>query len=235
VSLVALLLACAAGPTDAEAYAVALRAEDLASGLRACADIDADHARGDCQDAVMDRHDSLDAAACDEVAAGMWRDECQFQLAERIWLSGDVARAIELCSRGRFARACTWHLLQDEAQASVAEPSATAQLRLPPYARNRAVPDAARQFWITRFRARASADIQLDEAECTTLSDPMSCNDAVADYQRQVLDALRKADLARVCSAPTGQRATIKSGPSWVLGPLTQGVEDAWAAQWCGG
>ena len=234
MSPIVVLLACAVVQGDADAYRAALAASDLGLGLAACAAIETQHARGDCQDAVMDRHASLDVAACERVEAGMWRDECQFQVAERTWRVGDVALAVDICSRGRFARPCTWHLLQDEAQASVAEPAAVAEARLEPYARNRAVPDAGRQFWVARFRARAGADHPLDEADCAVLRDPTSCNDAVADYQRQVLDALRKADLGRVCAAPLGQRATIASGPSWRMGPLTQAVEEAWVAQWCG-
>ena len=227
------LLGCA-GPADAELYrqAVAL-APDYAVARPLCDQmVDAD-GRADCQMAVMERFDRLEPADCETVERGLWVDECYFQMAERRRAAGDLAGALATCERIRFARFCDWHLLQDEVEASIDEAPAAVEARLAPFVGLRALPDAAVQLWVIRFRERAGRDHILDERDCDGLKAPGPCQKAVNAHVRSILDSLGRAHKDQLCDKPLGQRARLGDGPAWLLGPLTEAAESRWVFERC--
>lgn len=101
----AALLGCVGAPTEAERYARALKAGDPA----ACRALTDEDLRADCLLASVEAEGPARperaAAICEELAAGVWQDECWFVLAER-------ARRPELCEKaGRFQDDCRLHAL----------------------------------------------------------------------------------------------------------------------------
>jgi len=228
------LLSCGSPKSDAVRYAEALgEASDFESARSLCAGITDVGLRGDCKVGAMERHRVLDEAECDGVQSDLWRDECRFLLAERQRASGDLALAIDTCNSTRFARKCAWHLVQDEAQASVDEAPAVAEARITPFLVSRPVPDAALQFWIIRFREQAAAGKQLDERVCDEVIDRQTCVEGFFRHLATVLDALGRARLERVCAKDGDALATTGGEPAWAEGPLARAAESRWVRAHC--
>ncbi len=228
------LLGCG-GRSDVELYREALATAPTYEAARAACDaIGEADSRGDCQMAVMERFERLQWADCETVERGLWVDECYFQMAERQRASGDLAGALRICENIRFARFCVWHLLQDEVEASLDEAPAVAEARLLPFVGSRALPDAAVQLWVIRFREAAGHGRVLDEADCATLQAPEPCQRAVNAHVRTILDSVSRSQRERLCAQELGKRAFVGTSPAWRLGPLTTAAESRWVFERCG-
>ncbi len=234
------LLLSACGPRgDAHRYSQALSESGSYEAAREdCAAIVDVHSRGDCLVAVMEQWDQLDVGECHALAQAepgmaVWRDECVFQLAERMRARGRIDDALALCVDTRFARECAWHLVQDEAEASVTEHPEVAELRLSRFADAHRVPDAALQFWMIRFRAQAAADIVPDATACTYLERPEPCLEAFRRHVRLLLDAQARKHRERVCSPPDAGAATVEPLTGWVDGPVAAATVADWRARNC--
>lgn len=233
--LLGLILGCAGPRSDAELYSEALaRTETFEQADGLCRRIVDDDGRGDCLMAIFERYDRLQPSDCGSIDMGIWRDECMFQLAERQRAAGELATAIQTCHENRFGRNCAWHLLQDEAEASLDDAPVDAEKRIAPFSASRRLPDAGRQFWTIRFRELGARGTTLDEALCDGLAEPSSCREAVAVHVRTILDATGRTNRARTCAAAPGRRATIKGNPAWLAGPVTLAAEADWVGRWCG-
>ena len=195
--------------------------------------------RGDCEVATMERWESLDANDCRAIAQGppelvLWRDECMFQLAERLRAAGELDRALETCMDTRFSRQCSWHLVQDEAEASLAEAPTVAEARIARFAQAGRIPDAALQFWSIRLRSSAAAGALPDEAACAGLADPAPCQEAVRRYVRLVLDTRLRGDRALACGQVEAASGTVMQRPAWADGPLAAAAALEWHVAHCG-
>jgi hypothetical protein len=177
--------------------------------------------------------DRLEESDCALVEDPLWRDECVFLLAERRYAAGELASAIQTCHRTRFGRKCSWHLLQDLAQATLDRPPTEVESMLTPFLEADPMPDFKDQFWRIRFREQGAAGRTLDESACVGLVDEMSCESAVHYHVRSILDALAKTGLERTCERPMGQRATVADGAAWSLGAITEDAENQWVQQRC--
>ena len=232
--LVLLLAACPAPLSDAERYHQALvEAPDYAAASAHCAQITEAGLAGDCLVASMERFDHLVPEDCAGIEEGLWRDECFFLLAERQWRSGLQAEALDTCRQTRFSRACTWHLVQDEAEAGAVEEPAVAEQRLRPFVENRIAPDAALHFWKLWLRARLGDGHPIDETECADLQDVRSCRQAVGRTLHELLEASGRKDRLAVCAAPAGERVIMNGAPAWAAGPLTESAEQQWISRHC--
>lgn len=232
--LLLMLPACQEPPSDALLYRRALvesvEGEAAAEHCRLITDIGL---AGDCQVAVMERFEALEPGGCAEIRSNLWRDECVFLLAERQWLAGKQLEGLSTCRQTRFARACTWHLIQDEAEAAVGEDAVAAEERLSPFLRSNVAPDAGLHFWKLWLRARLSAGLPIDEAECSRLQDVRDCREAVGRTIHELLEASGRADRAALCSAPAGERVLVSGAPAWLSGPLTIAAEQQWVSRHC--
>lgn len=214
-------------------YAKAAAEADFSSARGLCRDIRVEATRDDCLLAVLESHQRLSDADCSEIRDQKWYAECLFQLAERQSAGGDLALGLSTCDRSRFARSCTWHLLQDQVEATLDLSPAEAEPRIDLFKGVRTLPDAPEQFWLTRFRELSGAGRPVDEADCDGLRDPEACRIAVASHVRRALEALGRASLHTVCDAEPGQRATTKGRPAWVAGPIASAEEARWVATHC--
>ena len=238
--LVLLALSSCAVEGDAHLYAQALTgSETFLEARELCLRIRDPASRGDCEVAVMERWQRLNVDDCRTIARGppelsLWRDECMFQLAERMRARGDLDRALETCLDTRFARQCSWHLVQDEAEASLDEAPAVAERRIARFVAARRIPDAPVQFWAIRFRTAAAAGRLPDEAICNELAQPAPCRDAVESYVRTVLDAWLRGDPNLACGRVAPSSDTVELRPAWVEGPYATAAAVDWRALHCG-
>ncbi len=239
----ALLLGLLAGcgpPGDAALYVAALSEDGRYERARDhCARIADVHTRGDCLVAVMERFSQLDEGEClalaqAEPALALWRDECVFQLAERLRARGRMDDALRLCLDTRFSRECAWHLVQDEAEASIGEPAAVAELRLERFAGARRLPDAALQFWMIRLRAQVSVGTLPDETVCGELAASEPCFEALRRHIRASLDGLHKLKQDRACPEGADPAGTLSADAAWVDGPVARATVSEWRARHCG-
>lgn len=228
------LLACSPMPSDQALYQRALvEADDHSQALQACQQITAPGLAGDCQVAIMERFTLLTPGDCAAIASHLWRDECVFLLAERQWRSGAQAEGLATCQETRFARACTWHLIQDEAEAAAEEPPEVAEMRLQPFLANRIAPDAALQFWKLWLRARLGAGTPIDERSCEERSSREACREAVGRTLHELLEATGRHERGALCAAAPGERVMVSTGPAWRVGALTQTAEQQWVERHC--
>ncbi len=181
----------------------------------------------------MEKHGRLSEGDCAEITSQKWYAECMFLLAERQSKAGDLALALDTCDRSRYARFCTWHLVQDQVQATMSLSMAEAEGRIVAFKGARAIPDAPYQFWLTRFREQGGEGRPVDEHTCETLRDPGACYLAVEGHVRKTLDVLGRASLRTVCAAEPGRRAMSKGQPSWRMGPVATRVEERWVEERC--
>lgn len=221
-------------PGDARRYALASsEAEDWPEARSLCLGIRDPSSRGDCLVAGMERFSTLDPEECralqkDEPEMAVWRDECMFQLAERLRGLGRFDEAMVACLDTRFARECFWHLVQDEAEASLDEAGPVAEARIARFRAAGPIPDAALQFWAARFRAEAEAGRVPGEEICTTLQDPAPCHEGLRRFVRSRLDGQLRLDALRACAATAQGPGSVPVAFGWVPGP----VADASVARW---
>lgn len=113
-----LLLACAGASTaDNEAYLAILREPrpEVDRDLPRCAALADPSLAGDCALAVASRASIRDPDACDAVPAGVWREECWFQVMETRRRQGRWDEAVAACDRtGRFHDRCQYHLWEED-------------------------------------------------------------------------------------------------------------------------
>ncbi len=234
IGLIALGLAgCLDRRSDAARYADALAREDFDDARDDCAGIGPEDARDDCLLAIMEQHHRLSEADCAGIASQKWYAECMFLLAERQSKTGDLALALQTCERSRYARFCSWHLLQDQVQETLDLSMAQAEGRIVAFKDAKPIPDAPFQFWLTRFREQGASGTSVDEHECETLRDRGACYLAVEAHVRRTLDTLGRASLRTVCASEPGKRAMSKGQPSWKMGPVASRVEQRWVEERC--
>ena len=181
----------------------------------------------------MERFTQLAPGDCAAIASHLWRDECVFLLAERQWRSGAHAEGLATCEETRFARACTWHLIQDEAEAAAEEPPEVAEVRLQHFLTSRIAPDAALHFWKLWLRARLGAGTPIDERSCGALTRREACREAVGRTLPELLEATGRHEREALCAAAPGERVMVSSGPAWRAGELTQAAEQQWVDRHC--
>ena len=181
----------------------------------------------------MERWQHLEPTDCAEVTSHLWRDECVFLLAERQWKGGQQVEGLATCRQTRFARACTWHLIQDEAEAALMESPEVAEARLSAFAASGVAPDAPIQFWKLWLRGRSGAGLPIDERSCAALQNAHPCQEAVGRYIHELLEANARQDRTHVCTAAPGERVRTAQGPVWLPGPLTETVEQQWVSRYC--
>lgn len=237
------LLACKR-PSDAERYHRALTQSDsfeqAGQECRAIVDVDS---RGDCLVGVMEvwRHlDPQDCLAMTEGVGGrgppqmaLWRDECMFQLAERLRAHGDLEGALVACQETRWARQCAWHLVQDEAEASLDEAPPVAEARIARFEGAQRLPDAALQFWTIRQRAAAARGTRLSEQDCAALVSPAPCQQALRVSVRTMLDARLRADAGATCGPADAPDDTVGFDTAWMSGPIVDALVAEWASERC--
>ncbi|RME22927.1 MAG: hypothetical protein D6798_14595 [Deltaproteobacteria bacterium] len=227
-------------PSDATLYVAALSEDDRYERARAhCARIIDVDARGDCLVAIMERFDRLDAGECLALAEAepelaLWRDECVFQLAERLRARQRIEDALRLCLETRFSRECSWHLVRDEAEASIDEAPAIAELRLARFTGARRLPDAGLQFWMIRFRAQAARGVLPDERVCGQIVEPEACIEAFRRHIRQSLATLQRVHEDRACADDADVPDTLSPEPGWADGPIARATVAGWRARHCG-
>ena len=225
--------ACNRGLGDAGWYTAALAEKSYGAAASDCRKIHAADSREDCLLAAMSQNNRLQDADCAELTVSKWHEECLFMLGERISASGNLALGLQTCERSRFARSCTWHLLQDKVQATMDQPPATAERVLDHFQRVPSLPDATYQFWVIRLREAAELGRPVDEADCIPSRDPAACRRAVEAHVRRILDTLGRGGLASACKAAPGARATTGGKPAWLPGPITLAVEANWVREKC--
>ena len=221
--------------SDAARYTDALaETADFEAAAADCRGISTEETRDDCLLAVLEQHGRLSEADCGGIKDQKWYGECLFQLAERQAGAGDLALALSTCDRSSFGRACVWHLLQDEVQASMADRPLVAEARIAEFRGARLIPDAPFQFWLTRFRETGGAGATIDEADCDELRDADPCRKAIEDHVRRSLELQWRANRASVCNAPEGQRAMSHGKPAWSMdGHIAKDAERRWASERC--
>ncbi len=231
-----MMVGCASGPSDADAYRNALvTAETFAAARTACSGIQEAAARGDCQVTITERFERLDPADCAHVTDPMWLDECRFLLAERVGKTGNIERAIAICNQSRFRRHCSWHLLQDGVEATLEVSPREAEAVLELFGQVDALKDAPFQFWRIRWREWGGAGRSADEMDCEGLRHQRGCEEALSRHVREMLHRVSRTDPRRMCALPRGERVRNRDTPGWILGPLTTRAEMEWEAEWCAG
>ncbi|NOY28228.1 MAG: hypothetical protein GXP62_20385 [Oligoflexia bacterium] len=234
---------CSVAPDgDAHLYIAALsQASSYEQARDLCRRIRQPTSRGDCGVAVEEAWDRLDPDECHDLAQGppelaLWRDECMFQLAERRRRAGDLDGALTACVDTRFSRRCAWHLIQDEAEASLDETPSTAELRLARFVKVRRLPDAPLQFWLIRFRTALAKGTVLDEGVCQGLASPSPCYQALDRATRVVLDAWLRVRPERACAVdgPGSGAGGAGISASWTPGPRINAFIGQWQNERCG-
>ena len=215
LTLLPLVAAC--GRSDADLLLEALSAADHAVAALACgrlSDVEADR----CRVSVAALHHRDEAADCAAVVDPLWRDECDFQLAERFAVSGRAAEAVALCAGTRFVRECSYHLLREVARSTVGRSPLEAATALDPWRDLPTVRDAPRLFWKAWFREGRAAGGVVSPVGCPDAE----CEGAARETLFESLRALHRADPVGFCAAPPG------SPPGWADAAMVA----SWAAHW---
>ncbi len=182
---------------------------------------------------VLEKHDRLSPQACGDISGPVWRDECRFLLAENQWAAGDGQVGLQTCMQTRFRRQCSWHLVRASALASLDSPPAEAEARLTMFEGVKAIPDAARQFWLIRFREENATGRPIDERHCEALVEPASCRMAVVEHVQHSLSAPTSGGKEDRCGRPAGARVHRKGVPLWTPGPIAMSAEARWVKERC--
>lgn len=180
-------------------------------------------------------------AACGEMPAGPWRDECWFQLSDLLAAEGDRAKA--LCAEaGSWRDHCVAHAMGREAQAMLAASALGEEARVFPevealaraYVGPRKGPARARGILRKALAARTPPGADFDVATCGTAPASL-CRDA---YAQVVAEAAGLAEperagaevdaLGRVCAAgPSLESVRAQGLPAWTPGSESVALE-AW-------
>lgn len=206
--ILALLLACATeGRSQAQIARDAFtRAnEGDPAGCRDLADADM---AGFCAfTAVVARRDAPDASGCAAVPAGEWRDECYFERADQLVLTGDPAQVVRICAdAGGFRQDCARHVsvqaFRREGGLSPAFRTALAEVAPELDPDGGWVGQTRHQVYVDRARHAA----HFRAADCATEEDPPGCVAAMGEVVQLRWERLaRKHKLARdvLCAAAT--------------------------------
>jgi len=202
----------------------------------ACDRVQRVDSRGDCQVAIVERFERYELAECERILGmeprtAMWRDECVFIVAEGLRQRGELGPALEACVQTRFARQCAWHLVEDEANASLAEEPPVAELRIERFRAARPIPDAAMQFWRIRFRSAAGQGQPPDERVCASLQAATPCLEAFDRGLIELLEARRARDPQQVC--PPAGAAGDTMDIAWARGPRADLLLESWRRDRC--
>lgn len=231
-----LALACAEAPSPPPAT-VAYRAalvrlsSEPGAGPAACRGLPAGALLVDCLGVAAEglaRTDPQAATAvCASLDAGLWRDECHFQVAER---SGDAARC---AGAGRFEEDCRMHhwsrflagTLPRDATPASAEAALAAAL---PEA---GFPEGDPRPWLAAFRLLGARMAPLDRALCSHLSSATGakiCRQALKDHYNDLLNHARDTGTFPCQGGPLTGRLAYRSDPG-----LDALVEERRAADLC--
>ncbi len=219
------LVACdARGP--AELYRDALRATSWEEARGLCRRLpEAD--RPDCLVAAMEALGRLDRADCDDIPAGVWRDECVFLYAEREARAGNLAEAFTACDTTVFGRECSFHLIREGARSVLDLPLSDAVPAAIPYDGLPRAPDAQRLFWRTWFRERLERKVPVDPTGCPTAD----CSAGARETILLTLNAFARAQGAAFCAGGPLPDGRVGARILWVEGPETVG----WVAEFVDG
>ncbi|MCB9758241.1 MAG: hypothetical protein H6739_00235 [Alphaproteobacteria bacterium] len=233
--IAALLLAAVAcgGPGEAERYSAALDPSlSLERAVALCEGMATPERAGECAVAAIEARGALSAAACAQVPAGLWREECLFLTAEAVLADGHLEAAMAGCRDTRFARECSFHLIRAEAQAAALLDPAEAAAQLASLPVTVVAPDAARLFWREWLRARQSAGRSVDPAACRALPDPAPCDAALMELWLAAISAMPRD---RFCAL----RAEVGRTPLTLAGGAPAFADDpalvAHADRYCDG
>lgn len=182
-----LLLACGV-PGEAELFASALEAPDVATALGLCARIEDPFVAGECSTASMALH-APDLEACKALEVVLWRDECVFSAAEAM-AAEDLRAAVDACHDSRFARECSFHLIRDRARTVATVDAATASSLAATLGDIRRAPDALFLFWQEWFVAGRQAGLAANPARCEGASDPLDCIEGLRRLAHQTARSL---------------------------------------------
>lgn len=233
----------ACGPRgDSALYSHALTSAGTYEQARASCDrIQRVDSRGDCQVAIVERFERYELAECERILGmeprtALWRDECVFLVAEGLRKRGELDLALEACVQTRFARQCAWHLVEDEANASLTEEPAVAERRIERFSKARPIPDAAMQFWRIRFRTAAGQGHPPDELVCAALQAPTPCLEAFERGIIELLEARRAREPQQVCP-PAGALGDTMGRETmdlaWARGPRADLLLESWRRDRC--
>lgn len=220
-----------------------MEADSFARARSSCLGIRDPDSRGDCLVGVMEVWQRLEPGDCHAILSAtsmgpapelaLWRDECMFQLAERLRAHGQLPAALDACLDSRWARECSWHLLQDEAEASLDQAPADAEARIQAFRQAPRLPDAAGQFWAIRMRAGAARGLPVSEGDCATLTAPEPCLQALGVTVASMLDARLRAGALDACALRAEPGAILGPDVAWTPGPLVDAEVARWASQRC--
>ncbi|MDP2305436.1 MAG: hypothetical protein Q8P18_05370 [Pseudomonadota bacterium] len=200
-----LFLACAA-PSVADRYASALAAPDFDSAWALCAE--SGSARADCEQAVVTRHARFDR--CGDIAAGVWREECQFAHAEHLTRAGDRPAALRACHASTFSVNCEQHVLDGLAMSLRESSAADVASALSILAPDMTGANSALDYWRSWHRVRLDAGLRVASEDCPD----KTCRTAVrAQVRREVVDRLGRTGCA---SAPPAIGSTSEEVTRWI-------------------
>ncbi len=188
--LLLLTLACPSGglPDGAGEYVRLLSDEAMPTGTRIdrCLALPDPTLAADCAlaaaEAAPAREDGRIEDWCPRLPVGVWRDECQFQAAERALASRDRQLATRLClAAGRFTDECGYHLWQQPLRALIHRPGPSGFAERLPEARAlydawasrlAASTDMEFRFWSRYFEMGFEPQFSVQLSACDPLEEP---------------------------------------------------------------
>ena len=214
--MIGLLLACAS-PPEAR-YVDALAAPDFDAAWAICADVPA-RDRGDCQQTTVTRFGRFEA--CDQVEAGVWRQECLFTAAEARARAADRPGALTACAKSTFVANCEQHVLEAMAMEYLtATPAAldAAWAEVEPLTQGK---NAKLDLWRSWHRMRIQRGMPFEK--CTN----KPCRTAMQlEVKRETLEVIHRSgcdpsalpwapnsDASRWADEPFRQRCGAQAGP----------------------
>lgn len=225
IDLLLLLISC--GASDAQRYSAALKAPDFEGAQALCLGVRELHSRGDCLATVGGLFDRKMMEDCSVFPEGLWKNECAFQTAERLWRAQQPEDAMQGCLQTGFARECSFHLIQAASRSRVGRSPAEAAEPLVLLRQMTWTPDVESLYWRSWWRESMAKGQALDPTGCT---EP-ACELAALDMLNEILDLRHRANPAycdTLKKSITDGRDV--SGGSWRRGDQV----DAWLAHWMG-
>jgi hypothetical protein len=202
------LLACSApfeeSHNDLDAYLDASHQSDFTKGLESCFRIQSTEQKGECvafqvQNGAR-KHPQKATEACHKLEPGLWKDECQFLLAEGITVPEAPEAAAAACrDAGRYFQPCFMHLLNAHAghlrsthsPNKVIDAYASALALVGP----KAPSDFRHRAWSLLFRSEAQDAPALDPGNCEQLpTHGPACRSGIREaLSRSLTKAMREA------------------------------------------
>lgn len=169
---------------------------------------------------------------CSVFPEGLWKNECAFQTAERLWRAGESEAAMQGCLQTGFARECSFHLIQAASRSQVGKTAAEAAQPLGLLRQMTWTPDVESLYWRSWWRESMAKRHPLDPATCT---EP-PCELAALDMLNEILDLRARANPAycdTLRKSITDGRDV--SGGSWAKGEPVDSWLSHWIGRRCGG